>query len=67
MRAGMTAFVICVIAIILTAIWPLLAAILSGTVFSALLVWHLRVFSFAHRQIFRREHPDHNQGRNIDG
>lgn len=67
MRAGITAFVICVIAIILTAIWPLLAAILSGTVFSALLVWNLRVFSLAHRQIFRRERPDHNQGRNIDG
>jgi len=65
MRAGMTAFVICVIAIILTAIWPLLAAILSGIVFSVLLAWNLRVFSLAHRQISRRERPDHNQGRNI--
>lgn len=44
MRAGGAAFVICVIAIILTAIWPLLAALLNGTGFSGLLAWNLRVF-----------------------
>ncbi|SOC31367.1 hypothetical protein SAMN05428964_1166 [Thalassospira xiamenensis] len=44
MRAGAAAFVLWVIAAIMTAFWPLLAALLSGTAFSGLLVWHLRVF-----------------------
>lgn len=67
MRVGATVFVLCVIAAIMIAFWPLLATILSGIVFSVLLAWNLRVFSLAHRQISRRERPDHNCDRNIVG